>query len=91
MKKFVCKVLAFGFLLTALAPAANFLLFDDIHSYTRMMLEEMYRYDGNIDTLFIGSSHVYRSLDPKIADRMLGKNTFNAGSSSQGIEPPTTF
>ncbi len=86
MKKFVCKVLAFGFLLTALAPAANFLLFDDIHSYTRMMLEEMYRYDGNIDTLFIGSSHVYRSLDPKIADRMLGKNTFNAGSSSQGID-----
>lgn len=86
MKKFVYKLLAFGFLLLALSPAANFLLFDDIHSYTRMMLEEMYHYDGNIDTLFVGSSHVYRSFDPRIADRMLGRKTFNAGSSSQGID-----
>lgn len=49
------------------------------------MMNEMYDCDTNIDVVFLGSSHVYRCYDPKIADDILGCKTFNAGSSSQGM------
>lgn len=49
------------------------------------MMNEMYDCDTNIDVIFLGSSHVYRCYDPEIADDILGCKTFNAGSSSQGM------
>ncbi len=55
------------------------------HSYTYKMMNEMYNFKGNIDIVFLGSSHVYRSYDPKLADRILGLNTYNAGSSGQNM------
>lgn len=85
MKRFVLKLLIFSVLLIAFNTVADFFLYDDIHPYTRMMLEEMYNYDGNIDTLFIGSSRAYRSFDVALADRLLNRNTFNAGSSAQSL------
>ena len=76
---------ALGFLLlTALVlSAANFLLVDDVHSYSRAMLQELYAQAGQIDTLFLGSSHCYRSVDPAAVDEALGTHSFNAGSSQQ--------
>ena len=65
------------------AAAALFLLVDDIHSYSRVMLQELYADAGNIDTLFLGSSHCYRSVDPAQVDAALGTHSFNAGSSQQ--------
>lgn len=71
-------------LLTAgLLAAADFLLVDDVHSYSRVMLQELYADAGNIDTLFLGSSHCYRSVDPAAVDAALGTHSFNAGSSQQ--------
>ncbi|WP_294500668.1 SGNH/GDSL hydrolase family protein [uncultured Gemmiger sp.] len=61
----------------------NFVLVDDIHSYTRVMLDELYAQSGQIDTLFLGSSHCYRSFDPALVDEKLGVHSFNAGSSQQ--------
>ena len=55
-------------LTAALLAAADFLLVDDVHSYSRVMLQELYRDAGNIDTLFLGSSHCYRSVDPAAVD-----------------------
>ena len=57
----------FVLLTAALLAAADFLLVDDVHSYSRVMLQELYRDAGNIDTLFLGSSHCYRSVDPAAA------------------------
>ena len=71
-------------LLTALVlTAARFLLVDDVHSYSRVMLQELYGQAGQIDTLFLGSSHCYRSVDPSVVDETLGTHSFNAGSSQQ--------
>ena len=73
----------FVLLTAALLAAADFLLVDDVHSYSRVMLQELYADAGNIDTLFLGSSHCYRSVDPAQADAALGTHSFNAGSSQQ--------
>lgn len=60
----------------------RFLLIDDTESYTRITLHEMYEQD-NIDVLFLGSSHSYRSIVPDIMDQEWQVNTFNCGTSSQ--------
>ena len=73
----------FMLLTAALLAAADFLLVDDVHSYSRVMLQELYADAGNIDTLFLGSSHCYRSVDPAQVDAALGTHSFNAGSSQQ--------
>ena len=48
-------------------------------------MNEMYDSKENIDIVFIGSSHVYRSYDPKLANRILGLRTYNVGSSGQNM------
>lgn len=79
-----CGAVALFLLLTAaLFAAVDFLLVDDVHSYSRVMLQEMYAQAGQIDTLFLGSSHCYRSVDPSVVDEALGTHSFNAGSSQQ--------
>lgn len=85
MKKLILKT---G-LLTALTILATLLLgwlctnYDG--QYVYRMMGEMYGCEENIDVVFLGSSHVYRSYDTKLADELLGQKTYNAGSSSQGI------
>ena len=86
MKKFIEKMIVFIVLLFIILKGINFIMFDDIHSYTRLMFEEMYEYNGNIDIVFLGSSHVYRSYDTKVTDEIFKENTFNAGSSSQLLD-----
>lgn len=63
----------------------EYILIDDTASYTRITFHEMYEQD-NIDTLFVGSSHCYRSFIPEILDEKLGVNTFNGGTSSQYLD-----
>ncbi|RDY31707.1 hypothetical protein [Lachnotalea glycerini] len=83
MKKRIMKVVVFFVVLEIIITIVNLLFWDNVHSYTRLMIKEMYQYEGNIDVVFLGASHVYRSYDTEIADGILQKNTFNAGSSSQ--------
>ena len=59
----------------------DFILVDDVHSYTRIMLEELYNCPENIDTLFLGPSHCYKSVDPAIFTEVTGEKAFNAGTS----------
>lgn len=75
--------LAFAALTAVLCLGLNFLLVDDIHAYTRVMLGELYAQSGQIDTLFLGASHCYRSFDPQAIDAQLGTNSFVAGTSQQ--------
>lgn len=64
----------------------QYILVDDTNSYTRITFHEMYDQD-NIDILFVGSSHCYRSFIPEILDNNVGGlNTFNAGTSSQALD-----
>ena len=83
MLRKLSAVLLFAALTLAVLAAANFLLVVDVHSYSRAMLQELYADAGKIDTLFLGSAHCYRSVDPNAVDAALGTYSFNAGSSQQ--------
>lgn len=88
MKKIVIglKIFVFVILFIACGKFFRFILVDDTASYTRIMMHELYNSEENIDVLFVGSSHCYFSFVPSITDKIFGKNTFNAGSSSQGMD-----
>ncbi len=63
-----------------------YMVIDDSKSYTRIMMHEFYHSQENIDVLYLGSSHCYRSINPEISDKLFDKNTFNAGSSKQSFD-----
>lgn len=85
MKKIVLKIIALILICCALILPLNFLFTTYDGRYTYKMLNEMYQSEDNIDAVFLGSSHTYKSLDPDLADEIIGINTFNAGSSVQGM------
>lgn len=84
IKRIICFLL-FCSLLIGIGKGLRYLLVDDTKSYTRVAFHEMYEQD-NIDVLFVGSSHCYRSFIPEILDEKLGCNTFNAGTSAQNLD-----
>lgn len=64
----------------------GFALFDDTHSYTRIMFHELYEQEENVDIVLLGASHVYRGIDPFMMKEYTGSNVFNASSSSQQLK-----
>jgi hypothetical protein len=54
--------------------------------HPRIRWEEFYNISNKnerLDLIFLGSSHAYRSFDPKIFNSSMGINSFNMGHSSQ--------
>lgn len=47
------------------------------------ILFDSYYKQENIDNLFVGSSHVYCDVDPRLLDDINGKNNFNMASAGQ--------
>ena len=72
----------FAAITAALCLLLNFLLVDDLHAYSRVTLEYYAQADA-VDTVFVGSSHSYRSFDPDTIDPILGSHSFNLGTSQQ--------
>ena len=64
-------------------PAAELLLVDDLHAYSRVTLGEYYAQADAVDTAICGFSHSYRSFDPDTIDPILGSHSFNLGTSQQ--------
>ncbi|MCI9398205.1 MAG: hypothetical protein HFJ07_00015 [Lachnospiraceae bacterium] len=85
MLRYVAAVIAFCFLFLLCGKFFRYILVDDTSSYTRITFHEMYEQD-NIDILFVGSSHCYRTFIPEILDKKLGVNTFNVGTSAQQMD-----
>ena len=89
MKKIVLRLLSiviFAVIFIGCGEVWRYILVDDTNSYTRVAMHQLYHSDQNIDVLFIGSSHVYRSVVPEIMDAGLGEYTFNGGTSSQDMD-----
>lgn len=84
--KHIVSIIVFFLLMFFINEVFRFFLIDDSGSLTRLMMHEFYTKEKNIDILFLGSSHCYRSLNPQITDEIFQKNTFNAGSSLQGLD-----
>lgn len=88
MKKRVKRImlcLLFCVMFIGCGELFRYILIDDTASYTRITFHEMYEQE-NIDVLFVGSSHCYRSFVPEIFDDKLGITAFNAGTSSQHLD-----
>lgn len=64
----------------------EYILIDNTESFTRLMMHELYHPNENIDILFVGSSHAYRSINPDIIDEKTGSHSFCAGSSYQCLD-----
>lgn len=89
MKKYVGQIIGIIcviVLFLGIRRGLNYILTDDTKSLTRIMMHQLYNPEDNIDVLFVGSSHVYRSLIPEITDEAFQAYTFNAGSSNQAMD-----
>lgn len=80
------KIIMFLAVMVLIGKGLRYILYDDSNIYTRTMMHEFSHSEQNIDALFVGSSHVYRSCVPSILDEELGMNTFVAGSSAQRMD-----
>lgn len=78
----ICALALFLFVGNAL----KYILYDDSQSYTRLLFHQLYESDENIDIIFVGSSHVYRTFNPLVTDAIFNEYTFNMGSSSQFLD-----
>ena len=90
MKKFLRKIIILIVIIVLLIPPFNF-FFSASRGFTYHSLGEMYESKENIDLVYIGASCVFRGFVPQIANKMLGCKTFNAGSSSQGMNTSYYF
>ena len=89
MKRFLKLIVGIVFGISVLFLVnhiCTYLFVDDTNSQSRITLHEMYTSKENIDVLFLGSSHCMRTIDCEEADAILGKNTFNCGTSSQQLD-----
>ena len=57
----------------------------DTNEWTRILWHNFYDEEENIDNLYLGSSHVYCSLNPTQMDDLTGKNNFNLSSPAQRL------
>ncbi|MCM1087418.1 MAG: hypothetical protein NC419_04630 [Muribaculaceae bacterium] len=74
----ICAVLAINSVL-------SYILVDDADDEVRYAMHELYKQE-NIETLFLGSSHVFCGYDPEILDEGLGENTYLASTPVQKVD-----
>lgn len=80
---FKCALVTFVLLLACI-QVLNFCLVDDERYQSRIMLHDFYNQD-DVDTLFLGSSISYNSINPLIIDENSDTASFNMSSSSQKL------
>lgn len=85
MKKFfLLKLILFLILLIILDRTVGHVLQSlNNDRFTERMMNDFYSASENIDLLFLGSSHAYRSFNPYSFDGTLSLNAFNIGSPGQ--------
>lgn len=89
-RKFFLKLLIFLVLLYLIDFGVGTLLKSTNDMiFTEKMLHDFYNESENIDLVFMGSSHVYRTFDPYFFQNVLELNTFNLGSPFQN--PTITY
>lgn len=84
--KVIFKIALFCFIYIGAQAALKYVLVDDTMTISRMMMHELYTQEKNVDVLFCGASHCQLGFDTEVTDTGMGLSTFNAGSSSQGLE-----
>lgn len=60
----------------------SYMVIDDVEDEVRYAMHELYE-QNDIETLFLGSSHVFCGYDPQILDEIMGENTYLAATPVQ--------
>lgn len=84
--KVIIKIVIFFTIYIGSQSLIKYMILDDTKAISRVMMHDLYTEEENIDVLFCGASHCQLGFNPQILDEGFGQNTFNAGSSSQGLE-----
>ena len=63
----------------------SYILIDDLDDEVRYAMHELYEQE-EIETLFLGSSHVFCGYDPRILDEISGENTYLAVTPVQKVD-----
>ncbi len=74
----VCSILVINSVL-------SYIVIDDADDEVRYAMHELYEQE-EIETLFLGSSHVFCGYDPRILDEILGENTYLAATPVQKVD-----
>jgi len=87
MKSFIVKLVSFCILIFIVNLIIGNVISNkraNIGYYPAIRWNEFYEQKENsIDVIFLGSSHCYRSIVPRIIDSLMNVNSFNMGSSGQ--------
>lgn len=88
MKKIriIFKIVIFCAIYVGAQALIKYAVLDDTMTISRVMMYDLYTEEENIDILFCGASHCQLGFDTAVIDEGFQMNTFNAGSSSQGLE-----
>lgn len=54
-------------------------------AWYRILWQQFYVHEGEIENLYLGSSHVFCDLNPEILDQLTGKCNFNLSSPNQPL------
>lgn len=63
----------------------SYVVIDDADDEVRYAIHELYEQE-DIETLFLGSSHVFCGYDPGILDEVMGENTYLAATPVQKVD-----
>lgn len=88
MKKILKICLGISIIVVSVLLVDNiltYILIDNSEDEVRYAIEYLYEQE-NIETLFLGSSHVLFGYDPRILDEKLGENTYLATRPVQKID-----
>lgn len=81
------EVLAATLVFMGIVHGLNYLYVEANDSYVwyRILWHSYYEDRGKIDNLYLGSSHVYNDIDPRILDELNGQYNFNLSTHSQAL------
>ena len=82
---FGIKFLIFLSLVIAIYKGLEYIFVDDTESMTRIMFHDFYRQNIEIDTLFLGSSHIYRGIDAEAISAQTDKECFDLAVGGQTL------
>lgn len=81
----VLGALLFLCLFLGIEKVMEYALVNDTNEWSRAMFHDFYTREENIDTLFLGSSHVYCGVNPSVIAEKTGGSVFNMATPAQPL------
>ena len=82
---FGVKAIIFILLIAAIYSGLQYIVVDDTSSMTRITFHEFYQREKDIDTIFLGPSHIFRGIDAEAVSGQTGRQCFDLSTSSQRL------